>query len=127
MKKLGILVAIAMCTGTVAAKEVQWSQGYTANCTNATQRVDGTILNATEIAFVKYQIIPVSSTSATYEVIMSGGCRTTFIDTKQFVPVGSYLMHGITVDTDGLESVLSSPGVELIVQKARPKSPSGVQ
>lgn len=123
--KTTILLAALIAT-TVNATEVQWAQGFSANCTNATERTDGSILNATEISVVKYRIRDLNGLLV-YEAIMAGGCRTTFIDTKQFVPVGNYLAHGITVDTDGLESIESTPGTSLVIMKSRPKPPSGVQ
>ena len=58
---------------------------------------------------------------------MAGGCKETFIDTKLYVPPGDYLLYGYTVDTEGRESALSDPGVELIVQKARPNPPSNMR
>ena len=109
------------------AKDVQWSQGYTGGCVNASEREDGSILPLSEISLVRYLIIPKGSTIPKHTVMMNGGCANTFIDTKRNVPVGSYLIHGITVDTDGNESVLSLPGVLLNVIKSNPKPPSGLR
>jgi hypothetical protein len=122
MKLFIILLLLAL---PVQAEVVQWSKGYTAGCIDATQREDGTALAPAEIQKVVYQIV--SGTSVIYEVLMAGGCKDTYIDTKQFIPPGEYLLHGYTVDTAGLESALSSPGVALTVQKARPKPPSGLR
>jgi hypothetical protein len=122
MKLFIILMLLVL---PVQAKVVQWSQGYTANCTNATQREDGTALALAEIQKVVYQIK--SGDSVIYEALMMGGCNDMYIDTKQFIPPGEYLLYGFTVDTEGLESALSDPGVTLTVQKARPKPPSGLR
>jgi hypothetical protein len=123
--RLSLILIISTLTCTVNAQTVQWSKGYTAGCIDATQREDGTALAQAEIQKVVYQIV--SGTSVIYEAIMTGGCKDTYIDTKQFIPPGEYLLHGFTVDTAGLQSALSSPGVALTVQKARPKPPSGLR
>lgn len=124
MKKLLILLLIPFA---VHAKDVQWAQGYTANCDNATEREDGTALPLNEIASVHYLIIPASGGEPIYTMIMTGGCNPMFVDTHQFVPAGNYLLHGITVDTEGRQSVMSTPGNVLTVIKARPKPPTGLR
>jgi hypothetical protein len=125
MYKLSLFIIISFLSCTTNAQVVQWSQGYTANCENPIEREDGTALAPEEIQKVVYQIV--SGTSVIYEVLMSGGCKAAFIDTKQYIPVGEYLLHCYTVDTDERESALSDPGVVLTVQKARPKPPSGMR
>ena len=110
----------------VQAEVIQWSQGYTAGCDNATERVDGTILTLGEIARVEYYIDPVDGNpTPLHTVIMSGGCADTFVDTKQF-PVGDYFRYAVTVDTDGLVSDMSV-GAMMTIQKSRPKSPGGIR
>ena len=126
MKRLFIIAAF-LIAGVTNADDVQWAKGYTADCDNATEREDGTALPADEIAVVKYMIATSGTATPTHTAIMAGGCNPTFIDTKRYVPVGDYFLYGITVDTDGQESVVSSPGVPLTVMKARPKPPSGLR
>ena len=118
-----LFIVLLLLALPVQAKVVQWSKGYTAGCDNPTEREDGTPLSVEEINRVVYQITQDGST--VYEILMMGGCKDTYVDTKSFVPAGEYLLHGYTVDTEGQESSLSSPGVTLTVQKAKPKAPSG--
>ena len=122
-----LLFVLMLAFSSVHADTVQWSKGYTADCENATQRVDGSALAITEIATVIYQIIPASGGVPIYEALMQGGCKPTFVDTKSHIPTGDYLLHGITVDTDGQASIQSSPGVPMTVQKAKPKAPTGLR
>jgi len=122
-----LLVFLLAINGIANADDVQWAKGYTADCDNATEREDGSALDASEIASVRYIIIPEGGTVPVYTAIMAGGCTPTYIDTKKFVPVGRYFLHGITVDTDGRESAVSSPGAPLTVQKSRPNPPGGVR
>ena len=127
IKHTKTLIFLLVFSLPVHAKDVQWSQGYTGGCVNPSEREDGSLLPLSEISLVRYLIIPEGSTTPKHAVIMSGGCVNTFIDTKRNVPVGSYLIHAITVDTDGRESVLSLPGVSLNVIKSNPKPPSGLR
>ena len=122
-----LLIFLLAIGGAANADTVQWSKGYTADCDSPTERVDGTALPASEISHIIYQIIPASGGTPTYEALMQGGCKPTFVDTKSNVPTGDYLLHGITVDTDGQVSVQSSPGVPMTVQKAKPKPPTGLR
>jgi len=122
-----ILFILMLAFSWAQAETVQWSQGYTADCDNPTARSDGSTLSLAEISHVLYQVIPAAGGAPIYEVIMQGGCKPTFVDTKSFLPVGDYLLHGITVDTDGQASVQSSPGIPMTVQKARPNPPSGAR
>ena len=118
--------------GTAWAKDVQWSQGYTGDCTNATEREDGVPLDLSEIYMVRYLIVPQGGdiNDATYEIQMMGGCKPVFVDTKRYVPPGTYEVYGLTVDTsqpNRLESVPSDPPVILTVGKSSPKAPSNIQ
>ena len=124
---VSVLMVSAIMVMDANAIEVQWAQGWTADCDNATQRTDGSALSTAEIEYVEYRVTPSTGGNATYTVLMTGGCKPTYIDTKQFIPVGTYLLTGVTVDTDGRVSVPSDPGIELTVMKAKPKPPSGLR
>ena len=111
-----------------SADDVQWSKGYMGGCTDATQREDGSPLLASEIAKVEYYLDKEDGniTSPELTVLMSGGCKDTFIDTKQ-VGTGIYFAYARTFDTDARESIASTPGVVKTITKAKPKPPSGVR
>lgn len=139
MKWFIIFILSLFLSININAKEVQWSQGYTGNCDNATHR-NGTdsngnpiLLPLSEIYMVRYLIVNKGETdpdNAVYEAQMMGGCKPIFIDTKRYVPPGTYEIYGVTVDTSQpvrLESVLSNPPVELIVTKSKPNPPSGIR
>jgi hypothetical protein len=122
----GFIVTILLLLSFAAtADTVQWSQGYTANCDNATQREDGAALPLSEIGRVEYYLDQTDGniTNPAVTLLMSGGCQPMFLDTKQ-VPVGDYFTYGRTWDTDGLDSVVSAPGTPKTIQKSRPKSGS---
>jgi hypothetical protein len=122
-----LFILLMLVPLSVFAKDVQWSQGYTGGCTDPGQRVDGTPLLASEIAKVEYYLDKVDGDIAAPEhtVLMAGGCKDTFIDTKQ-VGTGTYFAYGRAFDTDGLVSDVSV-SVEINITKSRPKSPSGVR
>lgn len=126
MKKFIWLLMFAAFTAQ--AETVQWAKGFTAGCDNPTTRTDGTELLPEEIALVRYYVDPSDGNivTPTYMVIMNGGCVDTFIDTKRFLPVGDYFRYGVTVDTDGLESV-ASDGVGITIRKANPNAPGGIR
>ena len=128
MKTLILFAAFLMTSVDVMAETIQWSKGYTGGCTNATQREDGSPLLATEIAKVEYYLDKNDGDIISPEmtVIMTGGCKDTFINTKQ-VGTGDYFIYARTFDTDGRVSVASSPGVLVTIQKARPNPPSGLR
>jgi hypothetical protein len=106
----------------VHADDVQWSKGFTANCIDATERADGTLLALSEIGSIKYSIFPDGEIVNPEHVHVSGGpCRSTFIDTKQF-SVGVKDIYMTTIDTDGRESVFSTVKTHTII-KANPKPP----
>lgn len=111
------------------AADVQWSKGYDANCINPTERADGTPLPASEIASIKYHIYragTVANGNPEYEAPpMVGGCKATFINTK-LMTIGDKEAYAITVDTDGRESVYSSPAFVFSVVKSNPKPPSSL-
>lgn len=129
MKKLGIFIVGSFLAFNIQAEVIQWSQGFTADCDNPTERVDGTPLAVGEIANVYYYIDSTDGniTSPVYTTIMTGGCTPTFVDTKQFNIGTTYYRYGVTEDTEGQLSVVSSPGVPFTVQKAKPKPPSNIQ
>jgi hypothetical protein len=109
--------------GVLQAEDIQWAQGFTADCDNPTEREDGTPLSIEEIARVEYYLDPVDGNLDTpaYTAIMAGGCQPTFIDTKQ-LSVGDYWAYARTYDTDLLDSVASTPGIPKHIQKSRPKA-----
>ena len=111
------------------AQVVKRSDGYTASCTNATEREDGTPLLASEIQSVWYYLDMTYGdvTNPTKSILMSGGCKDTFIDTKQ-MPVGDYHRYAVTVDTDGESSVISDLLPELLtIQNAKPRAPANIR
>ena len=111
------------------AQVVKRSDGYTAGCTNATEREDGTPLPASEIQSVWYYLDMTygETANATRSILMSGGCKDTFIDTKQ-MPVGDYHRYAITVDTDGESSVVSDQLIDVLtIQNAKPKAPGNIR
>jgi hypothetical protein len=124
--KLTILILLLVAT-SVQAEVVQWSKGYTGDCTNPTRREDESILTLAEIARVEYYLDKVNGNLATPEltVLMSGGCRAMFIDTK-LVGVGNYYKYAMTVDTEGRKSV-ASIGTPVTIQKSNPKSPTDIR
>ena len=83
-----MLIITLLVAGPLQADVIQWSKGYTAKCDNATEREDGTPLPPEEIDMVIYYISEVYGDidNAIYTVIMDGGCKDTFIDTKSYVP-----------------------------------------
>ena len=109
------------------AKDVQWSQGYTGGCLDPSQRVDGTPLPPAEIAKVEYYLDQTDGDITTPEltIIMNGGCRDTFIDTK-VLSTGTYYAYGRAFDTDGLVSDVSV-STDIVITKAKPKPPSGIR
>jgi hypothetical protein len=131
MKSLLLLIAILLYPLAASAETIviKRSEGYTANCTNATEREDGTPLPASEIASVWYALDPVHGAGGgdpAYSALMSGGCKPTFIDTKQ-LPKGVYYRFAVTTDTEGLVSVISVMNpVTITLQNAKPKSPKNV-
>ena len=111
------------------AQVVKRSDGYTASCTNATEREDGTPLLASEIQSVWYYLDMTygETANATRSILMSGGCKDTFIDTKQ-MPVGDYHRYAITVDIDGESSVVSDQLIDVLtIQNAKPKAPGNIR
>ena len=128
------LLVMALLPFSAQSDIVQWSKGYTANCDNPVERVDGTPLAASEIARVEYLLSPVDGmtgkelselTGVAYTAVMSGGCTSTYIDTKRML-VGDYFAYTVAFDTDARQSVLSVNHA-ITVQKARPKSASGLR
>lgn len=118
-----ITTIVLMLLGTLLhADTVQWSQGYLGNCDNPTEREDGTPLLPAEIGRVEYYLDRTDGniTNPELTVIMTGGCSETFINTKA-VGTGDYFAYGRVFDTDGIDSVASSPGVPKTIQKSRPK------
>ena len=111
------------------AQVVKRSDGYTASCTNAIEREDGTPLPSNEIQSVWYYLDMTYGEVAnpTKSILMSGGCRDTFIDTKQ-MQVGDYHRYAVTVDTDGVSSVVSPQLTDVLtIQNARPKAPGNIR
>ena len=122
-----MIAMLILFAGVVQAETiVQWSKGYTASCSDAVEREDGTPLAPEEIARVEYYLDDVDGnvTNPSYTAIMSGGCQPVFIDTKRLT-TGSYYAFAITVDTDGRESV-ASLSKQVVIQKAKPKPPTGL-
>jgi hypothetical protein len=133
MKGLLLFIAMTLVYSTTASAEtlvIKRSEGYTANCTNPVERVDGTALLASEIASVWYYLDPVHGANGgtpQHSVLMSGGCKPSFIDTKQ-IPKGVYYRFAVAVDTDGLISDVSTMNaITITLQNARPKSASNVE
>jgi hypothetical protein len=128
MYKLLLILIISTLTCTVSAEDIQWSKGYIGTCINPTQRVDGTPLDVSEILRVEYYLDKTDGNITNPEliVLMQGGCQDAFVDTKQ-VGTGDYFAYARTFTTDSLDSVASAPGVQNQIQKARPKSPSGLR
>lgn len=125
-----IYFALAMMViSSVNAADVQWSKGYDANCTDATERSDGTPLLAPEIASVEYYIYKEGAFPAGNPeippIVMVGGCKLTFIDTK-LLTTGNKEAYAVTIDTEARRSVYSSPAFVFTVTKSNPKPPSGM-
>lgn len=135
MDKLKYLVLlIALLPFSAQCDTVQWSKGYLANCDNPVERVDGTALAISEIARVEYYLSTddllagkerTELTGVVYTVLMSGGCSSSYVDTKR-ISVGTYYAYAVAFDTDARESV-ASVNHEIVVQKARPKSATGLR
>jgi hypothetical protein len=128
MKLMAIAVAMALAL-PATAQVVKRSEGYPANCTDATEREDGTPLLASEIANVWYYLDKTYGDvdTATKSILMSGGCKDTYVDTKQ-MPVGDYHRYAITVDTDGEPSRVSDQLPEVLtIQNAKPKAPGNIK
>ena len=128
--KFTIIMLAMMLALPATAEVVKRSDGYTATCDNPTQRTDGTTLPLSEIKQIQYFIDPVygNSTSPDLTVLMSGGCKPTFVDTKQLT-AGTYYRYAITEDTEGQLSVVSvqSTSDPLILQNAKPKAPGNIK
>jgi len=127
--KFTIIMLAMMLALPATAQVVKRNDGYTAGCTNATEREDGTPLPASEIQSVWYLINKTYGdiTNPTKSVLMSGGCKDTYVDTKQ-MPVGDYHRYAITVDTDGVQSVVSPQMTDVLtIQNAKPKAPGNIK
>ena len=130
MKRIVLFLTGSLLAFQIQAADVyQWSQGFTGNCTDPTEREDGTTLLASEIANIYYYIDSTDGNVATpaFTSIMAGGCSPVAVDTKQFNTNTTYYRYGVTEDTDGRLSVVSTPGNPFTVVKSRPKPPSNVQ
>ena len=92
------LIAILLLISFSAhADIVQWSQGYTANCDNPTERTDGTTLDISEIKRVEYFISTLDGLAGqeraaltggqvVFAISMIGGCAPVFVDVKSAEP-----------------------------------------
>jgi len=122
MKILGLI--LMMFLSVACADDIQWSKGFTINCTDATQREDGTALLTSEIGSIKYYAYPSGETTNNEHVFeFIGGCKAVQIDTKQLT-TGVKDFYATTVDTDGRESTdLSATKVTHTIMKSRPKAP----
>jgi hypothetical protein len=125
MYRLSLFLIISTLSCIAHADDVQWSKGYTANCDNAVERENGEPLALSEIDRVEYYLDKTDGniTNPVLTILMNGGCKPMFVDTRQ-LSVGDYFAYGRTWDTDGLDSVVSTPGVPKHIQKSRPKSGS---
>lgn len=125
MKKLFILLLIPF---SVFADDVQWSKGFTINCTDATEREDGSALPPGEIGSIKYYAYrDGETTEPEYTFQFIGGCGPSVIDTKQLT-TGIKDFYATTVDTDGRESsTVSLTKATHNIMKARPKPPTGLR
>ena len=125
-----MIITLAMLLALPATAEVvKRSDGFTANCDNATRRTDDTPLAASEIKSVWYYIDTTYGdlTSPDLSVLMSGGCSATFIDTK-LLPVGTYHKYAVTIDTDDRSSIASAQLADpLVIQNANPKAPGNIR
>jgi len=130
MNKVYTAVALALVVSLPATAEViKRSDGYTANCDNATQREDGTPLAASEIKNVWYYLDKTwgNLTTPDLSVLMSGGCKSTLIDTKPLA-VGTYHKYAVTIDTDDQSSEVSPQLADpLVIQNAKPKAPGNIR
>jgi len=119
-----ILIIMIMLVSSVHADDIQWSKGFTINCTNAVEREDGTALLPSEIGSIKYYAYPSGETTNNEHVFeFIGGCKAVQIDTKQLT-TGVKDFYATTVDTDGRESTdLSATKVTHTIMKSRPKAP----
>lgn len=126
MKKLFILLLLVV-VAPVHADDVQWSKGFTVNCTNPTLREDGTTLLSSEIGSIKYFIFrDGQTTDPEHTHISIGACKAAFIDTKSNLTTGVKDIYAVTVDTEDRESDFSQVLTHRII-KSRPKPPSNLR
>ena len=126
-------VLIFLVSVNVYANDIQWSQGFTADCDNDLARDDGTPMPVSEIYMVKYLVMnkgadPIVDTPA-FSVEMMGGCKPVPVDTKSVLTPGEYEIYGVTVDNsepNRLSSIPSDP-VSLRITKNRPKPPKNLR
>jgi hypothetical protein len=128
-----ILMALMVAGPALGEAEVfQWSQGFTADCENATERQDGSVLcngvNCTpsEIQAVRYYIGTTDGDIENPELtfLMDGGCVATAVDTRGLLTDVIYYRYAMTQDTDGRwSSFPSTPGLSFTLVKAKPKAP----
>ena len=125
---LALFVTSAVLTMDAMADDVQWSKGFTINCTNATEREDGTALPAAEIGSIKYYAYRDGETTNPEHIYqVMGACKASVIDTKQLT-TGIKDFYATTVDIDGRESTtVSTTFVTHNIVKSRPKPPSGLR
>ena len=102
-----------------------YSGSKTVNCTDATERSDGTSLAPDEIDRVELYVRTTPTGSPEHTVIMEGGCRAMTLDLTLLAEGQKYL-DGATVDTAGRVSVLSVPQSPFVYQKVGPNPPSGI-
>jgi hypothetical protein len=120
---LAIVWIGAMLVGNAEAASYQLGVDTvkTVNCTNATQRTDGTALPLTDIAEVAVKITGPSSYTST--VTMVGGCAPVDL-LLAGLSAGTYVMTGTTKDTGGRVSASSAPvNFTLLAAIAAPNPP----
>ena len=131
MKYLATLLLLLAFSAQAAVVTVQRSQGFTANCDNATTRTDDSPLALAEIHSVTFFMFVMGETDETNYALQQevlGGCRAVTIVTKDLAVQETYYLKAITTDIDGLTSELSLEGANTyFVQNANPNAPGQVR
>jgi len=123
-----LLIALLLIAGTANA-DVQWSKGFDINCTNATERENGTALAASEIGSITYYVFKagVITSSPEHTYMFIGECSLSHIDTK-LLSTGRKEIYAKTTDTDGrISTNMSSPAYLVNIIKSNPKPPTGLR
>ena len=127
---IALLLALSF-SADAAVVDVQRTQGFTANCDNATTREDGSALPLSEIHSVTFFMYAIGETNvanyaAKQEVL--GGCRSVTIITKDLTAGKTYNLQAVTTDTGTLVSDLSATSVNTYaIQNSRPKNPKNLR
>ena len=82
MKIFILFTALLMTSVDILADDIQWSQGFDINCTNAIHREDETPLAVSEIASIKYYAFAAGDQTTPQHIYISEGpCKSFHINT----------------------------------------------